>query len=105
MEIMYGNMACEGIKSNNWKRMHGIPLKTKGRTENGYMVIPLNLLSTYISKRSKKKFRKFLFRRSINLIIESAFENKPDEKRIYHRYGYMKKKCKKKLRALNRSLN
>ena len=31
MEFSYGNIKVDGIKSNNWKRMHGIPLKTKAK--------------------------------------------------------------------------
>lgn len=97
MEIkyMYGNVVCDTIKSNNWKKMHGIPLKTKARTENGCNIFKIT--EKYVSKRSKKKRAKAHFRCCFNPIIESQLENNPKAKRIYHRYGYMKKKCKKKL--------
>ena len=99
-KIMYGDVACNEMKSKNWKKMHGIPLKTNGITEFGGVVIKLK--KGYISKRSKKKRKKYHFRGTLNLIVESTLANKPDEKRIYHRYGYMKKTYKKKIHALNR---
>lgn len=35
MEFTYGNIKVDGIKSNNWKRMHGLPLKTKAKDPFG----------------------------------------------------------------------
>lgn len=37
MDIMYGDTVVEEIKSNNWKRMHGVPLKAHPRL-NGYRI-------------------------------------------------------------------
>ena len=31
MDIIYGDVIAHGIKSNNWKRMHGIPLKANAK--------------------------------------------------------------------------
>lgn len=100
--ITYGDVVCQEYKSKNWKRMHGIPLKTKGITDFGGIVVHIDCFNKYISPRSKKKRKKHHFRRTLNPIVESFFEDKPDAKCIYHRYGYMKKKCKRKLRELER---
>lgn len=43
-------------KSNNWKKMHHIPIKSK--TINGYE-IKIIKLNEYCSPRSKKKKKKF----------------------------------------------
>ena len=43
-------------KSNNWKKMHHIPIKSK--TINGYE-IKIIKLNEYCSPRSKKKMKKF----------------------------------------------
>lgn len=106
MKYMYGNVVCDTLKSNNWKKMHGIPLKTKARTENGCNIFKIFKISEkYVSKRSKKKRAKAHFRCCFNPIIESQLENNPKAKQIYHRYGYMKKKCRKVILAEVRNKN
>lgn len=97
IEIIYGGIICHGTKSNNWKKMHGIPLKAKGRTQYGGKIIQIPI--SYVSKRNRKKQKKAHFRSSYNQIAEKTLENKPNIKRLYHRYGYMKKKYRKKLKS------
>ncbi len=85
------------IKSNNWKRMHGIPLKAMKVNKNG---VRLTISSPkYVSRRSQKKKKKAHFRRSFSFIVAMQLKDNPKAWKIYqiyHRYGYMKKKCKKK---------
>lgn len=95
MEFTYGNIKVNGIKSNNWKRMHGLALKTKAKDPFGGQLIGLSA-NKYVSKRSKKKRRKANFRGCFNPFVESSL---PEEaKRIYHRYGYMPRKYKRLLK-------
>lgn len=61
MDIMYGDTVVKEIKSNNWKRMHGVPLKAHPRL-NGYRICSVRLDNRYVSKRSRKKQKKIRFR-------------------------------------------
>ena len=96
MNILYGKELCNGIKSNNYKKMHGIPMKAKGATIFGGEIVTLS--PRYVSSRSKKKQNKARFRGSFNMMKELEHQDKPMEKRIWHRYGYMPKVYRKKLR-------
>ena len=102
-QFFYGTTECNGIKSNNWKKMHGIPLKAKcqaslnGQVLGTTVVIPLD---EYVSKRSIKKRKKYRFRHSWNILKAIELQNNPELKRIYNRYGYSRKKMKRKLRRL-----
>lgn len=95
MEVIYGSVICEGMKSNNWKRMHGVPLKTKVKNQCGEDII-IWVPNKYVSKRSKKKQKKAHFQNSFNPMVESYLSDKPDLKRIYRRYGYMYRKYRRK---------
>lgn len=95
MEFTYGNIKVNGIKSNNWKRMHGLALKTKAKDTFGGQLISLSA-NKYVSKRSRKKRRKARFRGCFNPFIEGSMSE--EAKRIHHRYGYMPKKCKSLLK-------
>lgn len=37
MEILYDKTICNEKKSNNWKRMHGIPMKATEKTISGVL--------------------------------------------------------------------
>lgn len=49
-------------RSNNWKKMHHIPIKSK--TINGYKIIRFKL--DYYSSRSRKKQKKYHMRHYFN---------------------------------------
>lgn len=96
MDIMYGDTVVEEIKSNNWKRMHGVPLKAHPRL-NGCRICSVRLDNRFVSKRSRKKQKKMLFRGCYNPIAEDALRDDLKLKRIYHRYGAWRKKLRKKI--------
>ena len=97
MDIMYGDTVVEEIKSNNWKRMHGVPLKAHPRL-NGYRICSVRLDNRYVSKRSRKKQKKIRFRGCFFYqITEAGLHDNPKLKRIYHRYGAWRKKLRKKI--------
>lgn len=97
MDIMYGDTVVEEIKSNNWKKMHGVPLKAHPRL-NGCRICSVRLDNRYVSKRSRKKQKKIRFRGCFFYqIIEAGLHDNPKLKRIYHRYGAWRKKFRKKI--------
>lgn len=97
MDIMYGDTVVEEIKSNNWKRMHGVPLKAHPRL-NGYRICSVRLDNRYVSKRSRKKQKKIRFRGCFFYqITEAGLHDNPKLKRIYYRYGAWRKKLRKKI--------
>lgn len=99
MKILYGDIACDGIKSHNYKRLHSIPMHTKPRTKDGAIIYCLNI-DQYLSKRSKKKRKKAHFRHSFNPLTESVLKGNPRAARLWHRYGYMKKILRRKAKCL-----
>lgn len=96
MDIIYGDVIAHGIKSNNWKRMHEIPLKANPRFKGG-KIFTYFFDGRYVSKRSRKKRKKMHFRGCINPSIEYELHNNPKFARIYHRYGAWRKKLRKKI--------
>lgn len=97
MDIMYGDTVVEEIKSNNWKRMHGVPLKAHPRL-NGYRICSVRLDNRYVSKRSRKKQKKIRFRGCFFYqITEAGLHDNPKLQRIYYRYGAWRKKLRKKI--------
>ena len=82
--------------SNNWKRMHGVPLKAHPRL-NGYRICSVRLDNRYVSKRSRKKQKKIRFRGCFFYqITEAGLHDNPKLQRIYYRYGAWRKKLRKK---------
>lgn len=105
-EYYYGTVKVDNIKSNNWKKLHNIPIKSKCKVGTIYgdpigAVVVLSL-NKYVSKRSLKKKKKQKFRYSWNILKAIALQNRPDLQRLYHRYGYSSKKLKRKIRRLKR---
>ena len=88
-------------KSNNWKKMHGVPLKSKGINILRMYFCAL-VQSEYVSKRSKKKQKKAHFRHSLNICKLIELEHDPNSIRIYNRYGYAPKKMMKKIKRLRK---
>jgi len=98
---VYDYLKCESLKSNNWKKMHGIPLKSKKMNIYGVCIYSL-VQSEYLSKRSKKKIKKEHFRHSVNICKLTELEHNPNSIRIYNRYGYARKKMMRKIKRLRR---
>lgn len=102
MEILYDKIICNEKKSNNWKRMHGIPVKATERTVSGAHIFFDSLDSTYVSRRSRKKQRKAHFRSAYNEIVAVVCVEDLELYRIYRRYAYMRRKYKRMLRKASK---
>lgn len=100
MEILYDKKICNEKKSNNWKRMHGIPMKATEKTISGVHIFEGRLDPGYVSRRSRKKQKKSHFRSGYSEIAAICI-GKLKLNRIYHRYGYMRKKYKRMSKPFN----
>lgn len=103
-KIICDNKHCNEFKTRNWKKMHNICKKSIPKNKYNEKLLLFNFDSKYISKRSKKKKSKNLFKNKLDIITlmqlndKLQLNDKPEIYRIYKRYGYMPKTFKRKLK-------
>lgn len=104
----YGAIEINKMKSNNWKKLHGIPIKAKCKVAITDGDLPGTVvawsLNEYISKRSVRKRKKYRFRHTWNIFKAIELQNKPELQRIYNRYGYSRKKMRRKIRRMQKRI-
>jgi len=104
--FFYGKREVNEKKTNNWKKWHGIPIKANCNAclPNGDILGPVVVfpLEENGPKRSTKKRKKHHFRHTWNAVKAIELQDKPELWRIYNRYGYTRKKLRRKTKRLQR---
>lgn len=97
VKAVYDNTEVIGIPTNNWKKMHKIPIKAKGEVfyENISLGPTKKVKTLYISDRNHMKKRMVQYRHFLKY-TEYCSLNEPELIQLKYRYLYSPKKYHKK---------